>query len=181
MVADRHPAQRAAAEQQRRGDDRSASGPAAELANRLRQPRIVELVLDGLAPAGRVREEVRGHALAREPALLPGRLARSPASPFGRREQPILHVRHPQVALLHALVDQPHRARVALALLDHRLRQPAEEAFDVRLAHEQIERELDDLGLHASRGTPRGDARPIRAAAPREAPPDRLTSLPCGG
>ena len=40
------------------------------------------------------------------------------------------------------------RAGVALALLDHRLGQRAEEAFDVRLAHQQIERELDDLGLH---------------------------------
>ena len=37
---------------------------------------------------------------------------------------------------------------MALALVDHRLRERAEKPFDVRLAHQQIERELDDVGLH---------------------------------
>ncbi|OLE82625.1 MAG: hypothetical protein AUF76_08700 [Acidobacteria bacterium 13_1_20CM_2_65_9] len=45
-------------------------------------------------------------------------------------------------------VDQPDTARTAVAFLDHRLRQRAEEAFDVRLTHQQIERELDNVGLH---------------------------------
>ena len=37
---------------------------------------------------------------------------------------------------------------MTLAVLDHRLGQRTEEAFDVGLAHEQIERQLDDLRLH---------------------------------
>jgi hypothetical protein len=37
---------------------------------------------------------------------------------------------------------------VALALHDHRLAQRAEETFDVRLPHEQIEGMLDDFRLH---------------------------------
>ncbi|PYR59296.1 MAG: hypothetical protein DMF91_15165 [Acidobacteria bacterium] len=45
------------------------------------------------------------------------------------------------------VVDQPHTARVVLALFDHRLRQRSEEALDVRLAHQQIQRELDNLSL----------------------------------
>jgi hypothetical protein len=52
--------------------------------------------------------------------------------------------------------DQPHRARVALALLDHCLRQSAEKAFDIGFAHQQIQRELDDFRLHrrAAFGSP---------------------------
>jgi hypothetical protein len=37
---------------------------------------------------------------------------------------------------------------VAIALFDHGFRQTAEEAFNVRLAHKEVERELDDFGLH---------------------------------
>ena len=58
-----------------------------------------------------------------------------------------VQVRHPQVAALLVVVDQPHAGGVALALFDHRLQQRAEEALDVRLAHQQIERELHDVGL----------------------------------
>jgi hypothetical protein len=50
--------------------------------------------------------------------------------------------------MLFALVDQPDRARVALALHDHRLAQRAEETFDVRLPHEQFKGMLDDFRLH---------------------------------
>ena len=79
------------------------------------------------------------HALARQRERVPvGAL---------RRVQPIRHVRHPQIAPLLIVVDQPHAARVAFALFDQRLGEHAEEALDVRLAHQQIERELDDLGL----------------------------------
>ena len=61
------------------------------------------------------------------------------ASPFShasatrlrRREQPVLDVGHPQLAPLQRFVDEPHRARMALALFDHRLAQCAEEALDV--------------------------------------------------
>ena len=46
-----------------------------------------------------------------------------------------------------AVVDQPHTARMAVALLDERLRERAEKAFDVGLAHQQVERELHGTGL----------------------------------
>ena len=69
---------------------------------------------------------------------------------------------------------------MALALLDHRLAQGAEEAFDVRLPHEEIERQLDDLASACSRGTRRGGARLIRESTPREGPPDRAKPLPSG-
>ena len=55
---------------------------------------------------------------------------------------------HPEIAALKVLVDQPHRAGVPFALLDHRLAQGAEEAGDVRLPDEKIERQPDDFGLH---------------------------------
>jgi hypothetical protein len=45
-------------------------------------------------------------------------------------------------------VKQPDATRVALAFLDHRLRQRTEKAVDVGLAHQQVERELYDIGLH---------------------------------
>ena len=64
------------------------------------------------------------------------------------RVQPVAVVRHPQRAVLAGFVDQPHAAAVAIGFLDHRFREPAEESFDVGFAHEQIERELDDFGLH---------------------------------
>ncbi len=61
---------------------------------------------------------------------------------------------HPQIAPLLIVVDQPHTAGVELAVFDHRLRQRAEEALDVRLAHQQIQGKLDHLGLdlHAALG-----------------------------
>ena len=49
---------------------------------------------------------------------------------------------------LALVVDQPDAAAVAFGLLDHVLGQAAEEAFEVGLADQQIQRELNDLGLH---------------------------------
>ena len=65
-----------------------------------------------------------------------------------RRVETILHERHPQIAALPAFVDEPDAAGDALAFLDHRPGQRAEEAHQVRLAHEQIDRVIDDVGLH---------------------------------
>ena len=45
------------------------------------------------------------------------------------------------------VVEQPDAAGVALALLDERLDEDAEEAGDVRLADQQVERELDGVAL----------------------------------
>ena len=64
------------------------------------------------------------------------------------RVETIADERHPQRAAIAAVVDQPHAAAVALGFLDHRAREPAEESFDVRFAHEEIHRELNHLGLH---------------------------------
>ena len=50
--------------------------------------------------------------------------------------------------MLRVVIEQPDRAGVAAALFDHRFRQAAEEAFDVGLLHEQIDRELDDFHLN---------------------------------
>ena len=82
----------------------------------------------------------------REDALLAIDFAKGQSVPT--RVQAILDVRHPELASAARVIDQPHAAREALALFDHRLRQRAEKSFDVRLAHEQIERELHDFGLH---------------------------------
>src|SRR5262245_14716946 len=67
---------------------------------------------------------------------------------FSGREESVLHVDHPQLAPFAALVDQPHAAGVALALLDDALRQGAEKLIEIWLTDEQIESELDDFGLH---------------------------------
>ena len=59
----------------------------------------------------------------------------------------ILDVRHPGFTALAHFVEQPQRARMALALFDHRPGQRAEEPFDVGLAHE-VECQLGDRCLH---------------------------------
>src|SRR5262245_10295090 len=64
------------------------------------------------------------------------------------RDEPIADESHPRLTALLLLVQQPDRADPAVALFDHRLREGAEEAFDVRLAHQEIEGELHDVGLH---------------------------------
>jgi hypothetical protein len=87
-----------------------------------------------------MREQIRAHALARETERVPV-AARAGV-------ETIDDVGHPELAALLVVVDQPHRAGVTVALIDHRLRQGAEKALDVGLAHQQIERELDDVGLH---------------------------------
>ena len=46
------------------------------------------------------------------------------------------------------LVDQPHTACMALALVDQGLREHSEEPFEVGFTHEYIERELYDTGLN---------------------------------
>jgi hypothetical protein len=109
---------------------------------------VVARVLDGRLPAGRVRKEVIGHAVARERALVtlvdPIRAAAGGA----QLQKSILDIDHPRFAALAGFVHQPHRAGVALAFFDHRLRQRAEEPLDVRLAHQQIDRQLHDVRLH---------------------------------
>ncbi|PYQ86431.1 MAG: hypothetical protein DMG03_07235 [Acidobacteria bacterium] len=57
-------------------------------------------------------------------------------------------VRHPQIAPLLVVVHQPDAADMAIAFLDHGPRQTAEEALDVRFAHEEIERQLNYFSLH---------------------------------
>src|SRR5262245_56671207 len=64
------------------------------------------------------------------------------------RDEPIADEGHPRLTALLLLVQQPNRADAAVTFFDHRLRKSAEEAFDVRLAHQEIERELHDVGLH---------------------------------
>src|SRR5260221_4291901 len=87
-----------------------------------------------------------GHALARKlPRVLVGPALAALA--LAGRDQPVLDVGHPQFAPLRVLVEQPDRTAVALALLDHRLGQRAEEPLDVRFAHEQLAGQLDDFGL----------------------------------
>ena len=84
-------------------------------------------------------DEMAGHALARQRQRGPV-LARL-------REEVIAEIRHPELAAAPILVEQPDAARVALALLDERLDEDAEEAGDVRLAHQQVERELHGVAL----------------------------------
>src|SRR5262252_5406372 len=92
-----------------------------------------------------IRQKMRGENVARERAAL-----RSCSIPPGvpARVEAILDVDHPEVATVPALVDEPHAACVALAFLDHLLRQRPEKSVDVRFTHEQIERELHDFSLH---------------------------------
>ena len=63
------------------------------------------------------------------------------------REEGVADPRHPQLAALTVVIQQPHAAGVALALFDQRLGEDAEEAGDVGLAHQQIERGLDGVAL----------------------------------
>jgi hypothetical protein len=60
----------------------------------------------------------------------------------------IVHVREPERAAVRVVVDQPHAAAAAFRLLDHVLREPAEETFEVGFADEEIQRELNHFGLH---------------------------------
>ena len=57
-----------------------------------------------------------------------------------------VHERHPRVAAAVA-VEQPHAAGAALAFLDQRLDEGAEEAVDVLFAHHQVERQLHGVAL----------------------------------
>ena len=75
-----------------------------------------------------------------------------PGAPL--REEALLDRRHPQVArrarpAALVLVEQPDAAGVALALLDQRLDEDAEEAGDVGLADEQVDGQLDGIALDA--------------------------------
>jgi hypothetical protein len=45
------------------------------------------------------------------------------------------------------VVDQPDTARMAVAFIDEGFRERPEKAFDVRLTHQEVERELDGTGL----------------------------------
>jgi hypothetical protein len=67
----------------------------------------------------------------------------------GACDEPIADVRHPRLAPLALFVQEPDRADEALTLVNHRLGEAAEEPLDVRLAYEQIQCELHDVGLHA--------------------------------
>ena len=77
-----------------------------------------------------------------------------------RSKKLIAEIRHPQIAARARIVEQPHAAGVAFALLDQRLHEHAEEAGDVRLAHQQIERELHRVALNTRRAL--GEAPRVR-------------------
>jgi hypothetical protein len=144
---DRHPSEGLRAEQQRRRDDGRRVHAAGKGAERFRQPRIVVRIFDRLGPAAAVLEQMAGEILTGGTLRGLFRFVRLPAV-LERHEQVILHVDHPQVAARAGFVDQPHAARMALALLDHLPGQRAEEAVDIGFTNEQRVRELRDLGLH---------------------------------
>jgi hypothetical protein len=91
---------------------------------------------------------MRGHRLAR--IALVYRFALRVSFPPGhtRREQPILHIGHPQIASFGVFIDEPDTTDATVGFLDDGLRQRAEEPVDVGFAREQIERVLDDVSLH---------------------------------
>jgi hypothetical protein len=66
----------------------------------------------------------------------------------GGRQQMILHVGHPQVASLRAVVEQPDGAGVASGSFHHRLRQSHRKIRRDPAPDEKVERKLDDVGLH---------------------------------
>ncbi len=109
-----------------------------------RQARIVSFVVDDLGPAGLVGEEMRRHAFARQRQRFPPRSA--------PREESLLDRRHPQVARRRprgVVFEEPDAAGVTFALLDERFDEDAKESGDVRLADEQVERQLDGIALDA--------------------------------
>jgi len=61
--------------------------------------------------------------------------------------EPIGQVGHPEITPAIVLIDQPYTTTVALAFFDQCLREHSEEALDVGLPHQQIERELDNIRL----------------------------------
>ena len=128
------------ADDERRHDHDFDALDAMEFAHGLGESRVLFFVLDGRGPSGHVR-----HQMVREQVVRKRQRLEVAAAPH---VQAIAAVRHPQLAPLLIVVEQPHGARVALGVFDHRLGQSTEESFDVRLADEQIERELHDFRLH---------------------------------
>ena len=59
-----------------------------------------------------------------------------------------IQMRHPQMAPLLIVVNEPDADLVTLALVGQRSQQRPEETVDIGLAHEQIDREPDDVGLN---------------------------------
>ena len=100
--------------------------------------------------AGGVLEQMPGHRLAgeRPPRAI---LRIAGGHPVARDEQPVPKVGHPERTLLQIVVDEPDAAGMAVGLLDHGLAERAEESLDVGLAHQQIERVADHLGLHVGK------------------------------
>jgi len=124
---------------QRRDGHRFETDRGIEGAHFFRQPLVVSGVVDRVTPAGFVRQQMRGHLLARQRQRLP----------IGSVlcEELIVDQRHPQLAALACLVEKENSAGAAFAVLDERLHEAPEEPVEVGFAHEQIERELHGVTL----------------------------------
>src|ERR1700752_5317580 len=109
----------ARAERERRDLDRVDLAAPGELADRRRQARVVGLVRDRLRPARDEPEQVDRHRLARA----------GPVAPVATlaRVEPAALVAHPELGALLVVVEQPDVADLALAFVDERLREHAEE------------------------------------------------------
>src|SRR5688572_25587028 len=138
--AERDPSQVLVADQERRHERHAEPLPTDEVSHVGGHPLVVRAVLDCLVPARLVRKQMTPKTLTRKLRRLPLGTA--------DREDLAVDMRHPDVAALLILVDQPDGDLVAFALLGKRLEQRAEEAVDIRLAYQGIDRELHDIGLN---------------------------------
>ena len=138
---ERHPAEVARRQHERRDHDRVDAVRRVELAHRLRQARDRRR---------RIRRSRSSPACSRTDAPPCSRAAApacpSPGSSLVKSRSSTYAIHRSQRCCV-ARLDQPDAAGVALAFFDQRLHEHAEEALDVRLAHEEVERELHGIAL----------------------------------
>src|SRR5258708_12369590 len=84
-------------------------------------------------------EQMGSHLFARQSEGLPVGLA------FG--EELVADVGHPELAMRTLIIEEPHRAGLALRLVDECLDELAKEGVDVGLTHDEIECQLRGVAL----------------------------------
>src|SRR5258708_21453664 len=118
------------------------------------------------------------HLFARQSEGLPVGLA------FG--EELVADVGHPEFAVRTLVIEEPHRAGLALRLIDECLDELAKEGVDVGLTHDEIERQLRGVALdvrHTLRALARdglpGELRlePFETGGPEFCRPERRQRL----
>ena len=136
----RDPAERLRRQLQRRHQQRADAGRTIERAYRLRQPDVVAVVADDRRASLLRREQMPTHALARQ-------IERRPVRAVGHQCL-AADIRHPQIAGARRFVQQPHPAGMGLRIIDEALDEHPEEATQVGVRDQQVERQLNGVALN---------------------------------